>query len=54
MSEDTYNLFPPDGPKWAAITCHKRQSKLEGEKRAKEISHHELLYGGRVICKMTG
>lgn len=55
MSEDTENLFPPDGPKWAVITFHKRQSKLEvAEKRPKEITHHELLFGGRVVSKMTG
>lgn len=55
MSESEDNLFPPDGPTWAVITCHKRQSKLEiARKDPKEISHHELLYGGRVITRMTG
>lgn len=55
MSPDSENLFPPDGPTWAVITCQKRQSKLEiARKEPKEITHHELLYGGKVISKMTG
>lgn len=48
-------LFPPLDPTWAVITCHQRQSKLEiSRKDPKIISHHELLYGGRVISKMRG
>jgi hypothetical protein len=55
MSEDTENLFPPDGPTWAVITCHKRQTKQEiARKDPKIISHHELLYGGKVITRRTG
>lgn len=54
MSEEK-ELLPPDAPRWAVITCHKRQSKDEiAKKRPKIISHHELLFGGKVISKMTG
>lgn len=56
MSEEPEKeLFPPASPTWAVITCHQRQTKLEiAQKTPKVISHHELLYGGRVISKMTG
>ena len=56
MSEDTEKeLFPPSPPAWAVITCTRRQTKQEiALKTPKIISHHELLYGGRVITKMTG
>lgn len=56
MSEESEKeLFPEEAPRWAVITCHKRQTKDEiSRKVAKIISHHELLYGGRVISKMTG
>lgn len=30
MSEESdKELFPPDTPRWAVITCHKRQTKQE-------------------------
>lgn len=52
MSEK--ELFSLD-PTWAVITCHKRQTKQEiARKEPKIISHHELLYGGKVISRMTG
>ncbi len=56
MSEETEKeLFPPLDPTWAVITCHRRQTKQEiARKDPKIISHHELLYGGRVISRMTG
>lgn len=54
MTEEK-ELLPPDSPRWAVITCHKRQSKQEiARKEPKIISHHELLYGGKVISKATG
>ena len=54
MSEEK-DLLPPDAPRWAVITCHSRQTKLEiANRQPKEISHHELLFGGKVISKMTG
>lgn len=56
MSEDTEKeLLPPLPPAWAVITCTRRQTKQEiALKTPKIISHHELLYGGCVITKMTG
>lgn len=56
MSEETENeLLPPLAPTWAVITCTRRQTKQEiALKTPKIISHHELLYGGVVISKMTG
>lgn len=48
-------LLPPLAPTWAVITCTRRQTKQEiALKTPKIISHHELLYGGVVISKMTG
>jgi hypothetical protein len=56
MSEDTEKeLLPPPAPTWDVITCCKRQTKQEIARRdPKVISHHELLYGGKVIAKRTG
>lgn len=56
MSEEPEKeLFPPLDPTWAVITCHRRQTKQEvALKVAKIISHHELLYGGKVVSRMTG
>lgn len=56
MSEESENeLFPPLDLTWAVITCHRRQTKQEiALKCPKIISHHELLYGGVVMSKMTG
>ncbi len=55
MSEDHKELFPPPEPTWQVISCHHRQTKLEiAAKAPKVVSHHELLYGGKVISKMTG
>lgn len=56
MSEESEKeLFPPLDPTWAVITCHCRQTKLEiSRKDPKIISHHELLYGGKVVSKMSG
>jgi hypothetical protein len=53
--ESEKELLPPLDPTWAVITCTKRQTKQEiAMKVPKIISHHELLYGGVVISKMTG
>ena len=55
MSEETDKELFNLQPTWAVITCHRRQTKQEiAMKTPKVISHHELLYGGRVISKMTG
>jgi hypothetical protein len=54
-SQTEKELLPPDSPTWAVITICKRQTKQEiARKDPKVISHHELLYGGKVVSKMTG
>lgn len=54
-SETEKELLPPPAPTWDVITCCKRQTKQEIARRdPKVISHHELLFGGKVISRMTG
>ena len=48
-------LFPPPEPRWEVVTIHQRQTKTDLAANApKVISHHELLYGGRVQKKTSG
>jgi len=48
-------LFPPLEPRWEVVTIHQRQTKDEREaNKPKFVSHHELLYGGRVQKKTAG
>ena len=52
MSEE---LFEKEATKWAVISIHQKQSKQQiADKRPKEISHHELIYNGKVQLKRKG
>jgi len=54
MTTDT-ELFPPPEPRWEVVTIHQRQTKEESAaNKPKFVSHHELLYGGRVQKKTSG
>ena len=54
MSQEK-ELFPPPEPRWHVLTCHKAQTKLERvEKKPREVSHHELLYGNHVESRRKG
>lgn len=52
MSEE---LFEKEATNWAVITIHHKQSKAEmAAKKPKEISHHELIFNGKVQLKKKG
>ena len=54
MSEEK-DLFPPSGPRWHVLTCHRQQTKLERiAKKPREVSHHELLFGDSVLSRRKG
>lgn len=51
MSQDQLPLADP-APRWDVITIHHRQTRQEiAAKTPKHISHHELLFDGRVQTK---
>lgn len=51
MSQNELPLADP-APRWDVITIHHRQTKIEiAKKDPKVISHHELIYGGKVQLK---
>lgn len=55
MSEPKNKLFEDPAQTWAVITIQVKQSKQElAEKAPKVVSHHELIFGGKVEHKRKG